>query len=107
MKRRKSKLDRIHALQQQQDAQQSKILQTGLKDTSQLENLPKRGEIGKATTKIKENVNFPSLEELGKHQYADLVIQNKAPLIPKNILDERLGRSKAKKKTQSDKDEKL
>lgn len=64
MKRRKSKTDRAHALQAHEDAMLASLTAKSLKDGVDPKTLPRRGEVGVNTGRIRDKAVIPSVEVL-------------------------------------------
>ncbi|CBZ30900.1 conserved hypothetical protein [Leishmania mexicana MHOM/GT/2001/U1103] len=75
MKRRKSKMDRMHALQEQQDAMAAKATAKALKDQDSVAKTTKRGEVAEKRGRLRDRMITPSLETL--QQSPELMAQNK------------------------------
>ncbi|KAG5492227.1 hypothetical protein GH5_01137 [Leishmania sp. Ghana 2012 LV757] len=75
MKRRKSKTDRMHALQQQQDAAVAKATAKALRDGDSAASTTKRGEVAENRGRFRDRMITPSLETL--QQSPEMMAQNK------------------------------
>lgn len=94
VKRRKSRLDKAHQLQEQQDSFLAQMTAKSLKGGQDLNTMPKRGEVGKSTGRIRDRVVAPTLEEIQNIPELRSTSVLGARPHTKDMVDKRFGRGK-------------